>query len=241
MQINKDANYMKAKKFLILLIIPLLLGFASENKSPLSGDTPVALVKKIVKDVFYKKTAEQTDWERAKTGLPLKDGEQVKTDSKSLALILFTDGSGLLRVRENSIVNVYGTANNKRMDKNTVINRGEVQFEVNKQQDEEFKFTTPTAVASIRGTEGLFNVADNGDSKMILENGNVELTTKTGKKVTLTAGNTAVFDQSGEAKIYSSTQADKEQLSKAKSLNTKKVKINTNSGEVEIEYFSDQK
>jgi hypothetical protein len=230
---------MKAKNLLAMLIIPLLFGFASEKQS-LPGDTPVALVKKIILDVTYKK-AGQSDWEVAKTGLPLMDKEQVKTGPKSLALILFTDGSGLLRVRENSILNIYGTSNNKKMDKNTVINQGSVQFEVNKQEDEEFKFTTPTAVASIRGTEGLLDVADNGESKMVLQSGNVELITKSGQKVTLTAGNTAVFDLSGDAKIYPSTDADKKQLSQAKSLNTKKVKISTKSGEVDIEYFSDQK
>ncbi len=54
----------------------------------------------------------QTDkctWlEVAKTGVPLKNGEQVKTGYKSLALVLFTDGTGLLRVRENSTMYIYG-------------------------------------------------------------------------------------------------------------------------------------
>jgi ferric-dicitrate binding protein FerR (iron transport regulator) len=110
---------------------------------------------------------------------------------------------------------------------------------VNKQADEEFKFTTPTAVASIRGTEGLFEVADNGESVMVLKTGSVELQTKTGKKVTLTAGNTAVFDLEGNATVTPSTEDDKKKLSQATSLTTKKVIIKTSTGEeITVEYFS---
>ena len=58
-------------------------------------DTPIALIKKIIKDVTYRND-DASDWEIAKTGIPLADGQEVKTGFKSLALILFTDGSGLL-------------------------------------------------------------------------------------------------------------------------------------------------
>ena len=230
---------MRAKKLVYVFVLPLLFGFASERNFLDPGDTPVALVKKIVKNVQYAKI-NQNLWEEAKTGLPLNSGEKVKTGSKSIALILFTDGSGLLTVRENSILTINSKLENKKLNKDTFIEKGTVSFDVNKQEDEEFKFTTPTAVASIRGTTGLFDVADNGESKMILESGSVELLTKSGKKVTLTAGNTVVFDLAGNANVYPSTDNDKKKLGSAKSLNTKKVKIHTNFGDVEVEYFSDE-
>lgn len=229
---------MKAKKILFVFVLPLFIAFASDKNIPNAGDTPVALVKKIVKNVQYAKI-NQNLWVEAKTGLPLNSGEQVKTGSKSIALILFTDGSGLLTVRENSILTINSKLENKKLNKDTFIEKGTVSFDVNKQEDEEFKFTTPTAVASIRGTTGLFDVAENGESKMILESGSVELLSKSGKKVTLTTGNTVVFDLAGNANIYPSTEDDKKKLGQAKSLNTKKVKIHTNFGDVEVEYFSD--
>lgn len=230
---------MRAKKLVYVFVLPLLFGFASDKNSSSPGDTPVALVKKIVKNVQYAKI-NQNLWEEAKTGLPLNSGEKVKTSSKSIALILFTDGSGLLTVRENSILIINSKYENKKLNKDTFIEKGTVSFDVNKQEDEEFKFTTPTAVASIRGTTGLFDVAENGESKMILESGSVELLTKSGKKVTLTAGNTVVFDLAGNANVYPSTDDDKKELGQAKSLSTKKVKIHTSFGDVEVEYFSDE-
>jgi len=229
---------MRTKIFVYVFVLPLLLGFASDRNFPNSGDTPVALIKKIVKNVQYAKI-NQNLWEEAKTGLPLNSGEKVKTGSKSIALILFTDGSGLLNVRENSILTINSKLENKKLNKDTFIEKGTVSFEVNKQEDEEFKFTTPTAVASIRGTTGLFDVLENGESKMILETGSVELFSKSGKKVTLTAGNTVVFDLAGNANVYPSTDDDKKKLGSAKSLNTKKVKIKTENGEVDVEFFSD--
>lgn len=231
---------MRAKSLIIVFILPLMFGFASDKNSSKPGDTPVALVKKIVKNVDYRKSSED-DWATAKTGLPLNNGEEVRTAANSLALILFTDGSGLLKVQPNSILTIHGEIVNNKMNKDTFIEKGAVGFDVNKQADDEFKFTTPTAVASIRGTEGLFEVADNGVSVMVLKSGSVELQTKTGEKVTLTAGNTAVFDLEGNATIAPSTEDDKKKLDQATNLSTKKVIIKTKTGEeIMVEYFSGQ-
>lgn len=229
---------MRITRISLLAIILLSFTFAAYKIFPEGEDSPVALVKKIIKNVDYRKS-NQSDWETAKTGLPLYNGQQVRTETKSVALILFTDGSGLLRVGENSVLNVYGQRDNKKLNKNTYIDKGSVGFDVNKQEDEEFKFTTPTAVASIRGTTGLFDVFENGESTMILEKGSVDLQSKTGKKVILTSGNTARFDLQGNATVVPSSDEDKKRLEQSKSLSTKKVIIKTKFGDVEVEYFSD--
>ncbi|PKL83279.1 MAG: hypothetical protein CVV24_05735 [Ignavibacteriae bacterium HGW-Ignavibacteriae-3] len=230
---------MRAKIILMLLVLLVSLTFASDRNLPGGDETPVAQVKKIIKNVEFRDRTE-SEWLPAKVSTPLYDGGQVKTDAKSVAVILFTDGSGLLRVRENSILNVYAEIKNRKMNKNTYIDRGSVSFDVKKQEDEEFKFTTPTAVASIRGTSGLFDVVDNGESTMILETGSVELETKTGKKVSLTAGYTASFDRQGNANVVPSSEEDKKKLAQGKSLTTKKVIIKTKFGDVEVEYFPDE-
>lgn len=231
---------MKAK-ILLTIFIPPLLAFSSDKNFTLPPDNPVALVKKIVKDVTYKK-AGLSDWEAAKTGLPLKDGEQVKTGSKSLALILFTDGSGLLRVRENAILNVYGERDNKKLNKNTFIQKGLIGFDVNKQEDEEFKFTTPTAVASIRGTDGSIEVGQDSSTTIRLESGVIEFQSTVGNKEgrIVTEGNTARIDNDGNISVNAFTEEDKNKNNSTKRMNTKKIKIKTNQGDVEIEYYSSE-
>jgi hypothetical protein len=229
---------MRAKNLIFTLILPFILGFNSDKISEPGDDTPVALVKKIVKDVTYKKGG--NDWEEAKTGLPLKNGEDVRTGSKSLALILFTDGSGLLRVRENAILNIYGEKNGKKLNKNTVVNKGLIGFDVNKQaEDEEFKFTTPTAVASIRGTAGFLEVDENKNLTFSLESGSSELQSLTGEKLgTVTAGNTAKMDDKGNFSITPTSDADKKKNEQTRTLTTKKITIMTNKGAVVIEYYT---
>jgi len=219
--------------------MPWFIGFTSDENLPPTGDTPVALVKKIVKNVTYKK-AGQSDWELAKTGDPLFDQGQVKTGSKSLALVLFTDGSGLLRVRENAVLNIYGKRNDKQLDKNTYIDKGLIGFEVNKQENAEFKFTTPTAVASIRGTLGFIEVGSDSSTTISLEKGSVEFQSTRGNKGsgTVTGGNTAKIDLLGNVNLNSATEEDKNKNSTTKQLTTKKVKIKTPQGDIEIEYYS---
>jgi hypothetical protein len=230
---------MNTKKLLIIFILSIVVGFISFVNIYSQDDTKVALVKKIVKDVTYKK-AGVSDWDVAKSGVPLKDGEQVKTGAKSLALILFTDGSGLLTVKENAILNIYGKKEGKSLNKNTDIAKGMIGFKVNKQSgNEEFKFTTPTAVASIRGTAGFLNVDDN-NTLFFLESGSAEIETRIGTRRNgrVEAGNSARIDAQGDLTIYPSTEEEKRLNEQTRNLSTKKVIIKTNRGIVEIEYFT---
>ena len=141
----------------LMIVVFAAINFAGENPSPAS---PIAIVMKVVKDVSFKKV--DGDWTTIKIGQALSTGDEIKTGAKSLALVKFTDNS-ILRVRENCSIKIYADKNDKQISKNTYIGKGGVNFEVAKQQqNEEFQFTTPTMVASIRGTKGFFQVGDEG-------------------------------------------------------------------------------
>ena len=235
---------MKNIKFLsIILFIPLLAAFyqgdgLSENVTGLkpAPNDPVALVKKIVMDVKYKKTSNQDDWDLAKTGTPLDDGGEVRTGEKSLALVLFLDGS-LLRVRANSILHIYGKKKEKAMDKNTFIQKGLVGFDVKKQSaDEEFKFTTPTVVASIRGTSGYLQYSEDSTFTMYLASGSAGLYAQSDCD-SIAAGNTVVIRSNGQCISRVATQQDENTNDQTNKSVIKKIKIRTNKGEVNIEYY----
>ena len=222
---------------LLLVLVPFIFSSVSSGQS----NTPVALVKKIVKDVTFKKTND-SELDIAKTGTQLMDGGLVKTSSKSLALVLFTEGS-LLRVRENSILNIYGSKEGNKVSRNTVITKGTLGFDVQKQGDDEFKFTTPTAVASIRGTDGLI-FCDSTVTRVYLENGElyIESTTDPTKNGRIVGGEKVVQNQDGTFTTTPLTDEEKNIITQAKTQTTKKVIIKTAHGDVEIEYYtSDQK
>ncbi len=225
----------------LALVLILFISFAAVNN--LNDETPVALIKKIVKDVSYRPD-EQSDWEIAKTGKPLADGEEIRTGYKSLALVLFTDGSGLLRVRENSILHIYGDREGNKIDKNTLITKGKVGFDVAKQsEDESFKFTTPTVVASIRGTEGLINVSDDSTTTVICQIGLIALNSVLGNQSSgnVAGGSTAIVRTDGSIEVRKSTDEENNEVEKTKQNEINKLKMKTNEGSIEIEYLPDTK
>jgi hypothetical protein len=199
---------------------------------------PVAIIKKVVNDVRFK-TADKSGWDAAKVSQVLSDRDEIKTGSKSLAIILFTDGSGQLRVRENAVLQIYGQKDNKQLNKNTLLQSGSVSFDVNKQADEEFKFTTPTAVASIRGTGGLLG-ANQDSTTLVLEHGQVLFNSLLpgGGGGTINGGQTGTINRNGQFSFRQSNQNDLNQLNAGKQVNTKKVKIKVGNKILEIEYLS---
>ncbi|OGU61293.1 MAG: hypothetical protein A2V66_05010 [Ignavibacteria bacterium RBG_13_36_8] len=228
------------KKYIIYAAFLLVgvVGIASIGAYLEPTDTPVALIKKVVQDVTYK-TKDMSDWAAAKVGVALKDGEEVKTGMKSLALVLFTDGSGIMRVRENSVLHIYGEKQDKNLNKNTFIEEGKINFEVSKQgEDEEFKFTTPTVVASIRGTEGLIFVTE-GSTSFYLHRGEAFLQARLGSQQsgTISGNQSATIGASGSINIIQATQQQMNDYTNSLQIETRKLKVQTESHELEIEYF----
>ena len=225
-----------------LAVVIMLLIFASSVQFFAQDDsTPIALIKKIIKDVSYK-TVDASDWEVAKTGNPLKSGEQVKTGFKSLALVLFTDGTGLLRVRENSTMYIYGEKSGKKTNKNTFIERGLIGFDVNKQDVEEFKFTTPTAVAAIRGTAGYLEVGADSSTTVVCDHGEIEVKSLVGEKgtETVSGGKALRIAPDGTMKMEDVSAVQNAKYSKSKKTKVKKVFIETEQGIIEFEFYPEE-
>ncbi|MDP3149756.1 MAG: FecR family protein [Ignavibacteria bacterium] len=218
-----------------MLVVFTSTNFAGENPSPAS---PIAIVMKVVKDVSFKKV--DGDWTTIKIGQALSTGDEIKTGAKSLALVKFTDNS-ILRVRENCSIKIYADKNDKVISKNTYIGKGGVNFEVAKQQqNEEFQFTTPTMVASIRGTKGFFQVGDNG-TVLVLEEGAVDYKSLLGEQIkgNVRGGNSVVFTNDGQVTVSTISPQQQRQLEDSKKTNTKKIIIKTNQGDLIIEYLEE--
>ncbi len=233
---DKRSIKIKIVATIIFSIATFIIIAAQSNES----ETPIALVKKIVKNVTYRVDTD-SDWETAKTGMPLADGEQVKTGFRSLALVLFTDGSGLLRVRENSILNIHGTQIGKNLNKNTEIKKGFVGFEINKQEAEEFKFTTPTAVAAIRGTEGFIEITEKNLAIIACSEGKIEVESLIGikSKIFVEAGFFAIQQPNGYFKLEQLSGSVLDQLKQTRNSSLEKILIETKEGTIEVEYYSD--
>lgn len=228
------------KKTVLVYVVLLFstITFAGGGETP-PADSPVAIMMKVVKDVTFKKAT--ADWSAAKIGAALSTNDEIKTGSQSLALIKFTDNS-ILRVRENSTLKIYADKTDKDISKNTYVDKGKVGFQVNRQGNEEFKFTTPTMVASIRGTEGILEVGDEG-SMFALSSGSANIQATQGERQngTVTSGFFVTVTNNGQIVLnpISNNQQIQNQLqnNNNQQQTPKRIIIKTNVGDIIIEYL----
>ena len=160
---------MKTKKLFFLIVSAAVvismsfssIGFGNENST-------VSLITKTIQ-IVTKKTPPQ-DWAKALKGDALISGDQVQTGQKSLAVVKFADNS-IIRVRELSLLTISGQSGEPgALSKTVQLNGGTFGFDVKKQkQNEQFRLTSPTSVASIRGTKGKLSGGQGNDTLVVSE------------------------------------------------------------------------
>ncbi len=149
-------------KMRIIPIIILSLAVALTGSKSFSSETPkaepqgVAIVIKAIKVVEARE--KQENWKSVQRGQQLNSGTQVRTGAQSFSILKFADNS-VVRVTENSEIVVRGDKSGSgAMTKTVELNLGKVGFNIKKQgPNEQFRFTSPTSVASIKGTTGYYN------------------------------------------------------------------------------------
>jgi hypothetical protein len=189
----------------LLFSVSLAAANTNKTKSSESNRTPVAdvaIVIKTVKDVQAK--TGNAPFKPAQRGQNLNSGDAVKTGEKSFSILRFVDGS-VIRVQENSEIKVRGEKSDGKMEKTVDINFGKLGFNVKQKPGEQFRFTSPTSVASIKGTTGAY-ISDSDGSSLTIVEGRGELETKDGKKFTVGAGETAFVNANGESGKRKATQ-----------------------------------
>ncbi|MDP2210066.1 MAG: FecR family protein [Bacteroidota bacterium] len=147
--------------FLALVILTTSVTFGMQ-----SGTTPLAVVTKVINSVDKK--VPESDWKKIIKGDPLKMKELVRTGLKSVAIIKFTDKS-IIRLLENSRLEMLGGKQPKQTLNDMKLQKGAIGFSITKKQNEQYTFSSPTSVASIRGTKGKFHSQDELDILIVTE------------------------------------------------------------------------
>lgn len=179
---------------LIALLTPVLYSQASK--------TSLGMFFKVINNV-EKKSVEK-DWHKAARGEAIYPGNEVQTKKSSVAVIRFTDKS-MIRVLENSRITMLGDRDKKSASNDTKLDKGTIGFEIKKQQNEEYTFTSPTSVASIRGTMGRFGIQDEFDI-LIVKLGIVNLKNKkSGKDSNVGAGEAGLSYPDGNLEVRKAT------------------------------------
>jgi hypothetical protein len=192
----------------VVAAVVLLCATAAGFRGP--GAT-LALITKVVREVNLKNEA--AEWDLAEKGDLLKAGDRVKTGRQSLAILKFNDRS-IVRVRENSEIAMTTEADGKGAVKTLDGAEGSYGFDIQKQQaNEKFRFTSPTSVASIRGTMGSWS-SGRGNDTLVLPEGLVNLRNKVSDRdIDVPAGYIAFSNADGS---LSSRPATEEELAAAR-------------------------
>lgn len=192
---------MKQTRILAFALATLLLAVP-----PVQAQSPViGLISKVIQDVTRRVSGQ--DWEKATRGQTVASGDMVKTGQKSFAILKLKDNS-LLRLREDSEVVVTGMLRGKEFSKSIQVRQGVVGFNIKKQgTNEQFRFSSPTSVASVKGTGGVLRV--NGSDTLTVVEGLVSLTNNASNtSVDVPAGYTGISRPDGTVESRASTAAE---------------------------------
>jgi hypothetical protein len=211
---------MMKKVFIAVLALVTFADAALSKEAPAVGEkaSEVAIVLKAIKQVDYRET--DKSWSKAQRGQRLNSGDDIRTGEGSFSILRFIDGT-VIRVREKSEVKVRGEKNPKlnMYDKSVELSVGKVGFNVKKHQNEQFRFTSPTAVATIKGTSGIWG----GNLLIITESGSspaaiLEALSGLKQRVEIYVGETGFVNQDGSVGKRKSSKADLEDAKDATGL-----------------------
>ena len=194
---------MKRFSLPLVLFLTVLVSAPGAVGAPPPAGPAVALLSKVILEVVRKEAGK--NWEKAVRGQTLASGDMLRTGPGALAIIKFKDNS-LVRLREKSELTVTGKQTGNSLSKSVEITTGVVGFNVQKQRaGEEFRFTSPTSVASIRGTAGMLNSTPGADTLTVTD-GTVMLSNKrSSRTVDVSSGFTGISNGDGTLQVRPST------------------------------------
>ncbi len=201
--------------FAVLFITVQNSALSSPDAAP--ANKPIATVFKPVGNVEYQ--TGNKDWTKATPAIPLYPGDRVRTGNNSFVIIKFLENS-ILRVQEKSEIRINGEISaNKEFSKNVYVRHGQLGFNVQKHPNEKFEFSTPTSVASIRGTQGMLTSSDSS-FQLVLGSGVVIVTNLiSNQNITVNGGQAATSLANGQLSVKIATQEELNQMNQSNSEN----------------------
>ena len=133
-----------------------------------------------------------------KRGMALSNGDLIITGEDGLAIILFLDDKTQLKIKGNTETEITGSRGKDGISKRVNMAFGSLKASIEKQKGE-FVISTPTSVASVKGTEFWLIVSPNPGDILIGLSGDVEFTNRlTGQTVIVGAGMVVESTPDGE-------------------------------------------
>jgi hypothetical protein len=170
---------MKIRAWFIISVVCILTVAAGLQ----AAETIAIIIKTQGKVTVTRANADPVE---VKRGLRLEDGDKLVTGRKSFAALRFIDDASLVRIGENTICTIQGQKSNNQVAKNIYVEAGALLSRVT-QLKGKFQVSTPTSVASVKGTEFITEHKSNPGTYFFGHEGEVEVANDAGI-MTLEAG-----------------------------------------------------
>ncbi len=188
-------------KVLLYTLITLIMA----THFSLAADDFVAVVIKSKGKVTITRPSDNRSWKGEK-GIVLRSGDRIETGVASFCAIKFLDDKSLLRIKENSECVVEGKKEQGRIDKNIFVEVGSFFASIFKQRGK-FLITTPTSVASVKGTKFWTLQKRNGPTTYIGIEGLIDISNQ-GGRILLRAGQTGIVQDKKTPPVARLTNPD---------------------------------
>ncbi|MBD3239544.1 MAG: hypothetical protein GF331_03090 [Chitinivibrionales bacterium] len=153
----------------------------------------VAVVIKVKGAVTYRSPGSDA-WQAVEAGQVLNAGTEIRTDTDGLAMVKFLADGGMMRLKPQTRLTLATVDEKKR---GTSISAGAAFFDIKKRRpdDDPFTVSSPTSVATVKGTSFWVRVGDDRSTVLVCLEGTVGITAVTsGKSRDVDAGMTALTD-----------------------------------------------
>ncbi|MEA2095529.1 MAG: FecR family protein [Candidatus Cloacimonadota bacterium] len=167
-------------KKIIILVLFIIIGLAGAF-----AIDSVAYPLKVKGDVGLTRNLESS---ALKLGDELYNGDEIETKAESYAAIQFEDKSSIIKLFPNTILNIRAEKQGEKYNKKSLLKMGELWAKVEKGTGK-FEIETPTTVASVKGTNFMLNILEDGTTELFTFEGEVIFQNKiTGEAETILAG-----------------------------------------------------
>ncbi len=139
---------------------------------------------------------DQESWKRVTGPTDVNSGTWIKTGPSGSATLVLPDKTQT-RIAKNSELLLRGT---KKKAGEVKLKLGKIWAKTNK-KPVKIKIKAPNAVASIRGTEWVIEVKNNGQSSLAVMEGNIVLASNTGETKSIDGGSVAAVSKSGKISV----------------------------------------
>lgn len=146
------------------------------------------------------------------TGEELYNNDILESKKDSFAAIKFIDGSSIVKLFPNSILEIRIEKEDKQLNKNNFLKMGELWAKVT-QYTGKFEVETPTTVVSVKGTTFLLSIDKNGETDLFTFSGEVLIKNKVdGESALVGEGEKAHSSGSGPIEVldFNITDLDEE-------------------------------